>query len=379
MDDVITPLTVPTTNYGWLKPDVGGSADVWGNQLNTVIDQIDAQVRSGQTSAQNDNRIINGDMRIDQRNNGASGTAIGVYTVDRWRYGASQAAKGTWQRVAASPQVVALGFGYILTFTSSSAFASAATDNFMFEHRIEADMISDFAFGTAGAQSVTLSFLANSNQTGTFSGALCNDTGARSYPFSFSLPTANTWTKIALTIPGDTAGTWVMSGNAASMLLRFDLGSGANFRGAANAWAAANYTGATGAVSVVGTNGAQISITGVKLEIGPVATPFNRQSLAKSQADCERYFRWVPFHMRFVATAASLGFPFTSGASFPAMRAAPTISAVLGDPNLTAITANYSSATFNYITPYGAAANLVPTAAGDCYVLGCRASATAEL
>ena len=78
---------------------------------------------------------------------------------------------------------------------------------------------------------------------------------------------------------------------AASVLCRFDLGSGANLRGPANAWASGNLYGATGAVNVIGTNGATFYLTGVKLEIGSVATPFNRQSLAKSMADCQRYYQ----------------------------------------------------------------------------------------
>jgi hypothetical protein len=127
--------------------------------------------------------------------------------------------------------------------------------------------------------------------TGTFGGSLRNyTTNNRSYPFSFNIPVASAWTKIVVIIPGDTAGTWTLSGNAAGLSLSFDLGSGANFRGPANAWNSASNAGVTGAVSIVGTNGAGISITGVKLEIGSVATPFPRQSLAKSMADCQRYY-----------------------------------------------------------------------------------------
>jgi hypothetical protein len=270
----------------------------------------------------NDNRVINGDMRIDQRNAGASGTATS-YTVDRWIYGGTQVNKGTWQRVTAGASLLAIGFGNALVFTSSSAYASIATDNFFFSQKIEADMISDFAWGTAGAQPVTLSFWVTSTLSGTFSGSLSNDTGGRTYPFSFSIPTANTWTKIAITIPGDTAGTWVMSGNATSLLVRFDLGSGANFRGPANAWASANYVGVTGAQSIVATNAAQLYLTGVKLEIGSVATPYNRQSLTKSLADCQRYYS---ASTAFLTCYQSAGSGFGKDFPYPTtMRAAPTV------------------------------------------------------
>jgi hypothetical protein len=183
-----------------------------------------------------------------------------------------------------------IGFGYVLQFTSLSAYASLAADSFWLGQFIEADMVSDFAWGTASAQPVTLSFWANSTLTGTFGGSIQNYAGTRSYPFTYSIPVANTWTKIAVTIPGDTAGTWVLQGNAGSMTVLFDLGTGSTKRGPAGAWASANYQGATGAVSVVGTNAAVFNVTGVKLETGSVATPFNRQSLAKSMADCQRYY-----------------------------------------------------------------------------------------
>src|SRR4029077_1444344 len=108
--------------------------------------------------------------------------------------------------------------------------------------------------GTASAQSVALSFWVNATLTGTFSGSIRNYAGTRSYPFTFAVPAASTWTRIVITIPGDTAGTWVLSGNGGSLLLSFDLGCGSTFRGPANAWASANYVGATGAVSLVAVN-----------------------------------------------------------------------------------------------------------------------------
>jgi hypothetical protein len=287
-----------------------------------------------------DNRIINGDFRIDQRNNGAGGTAQG-YTVDRWMYSNSTAptGRGTWQRQSGAA-IAALGFPYFLAFTSSSAYVSLAGDSFHISQPIEADMVSDFAWGTANAQPVTLSFWVYSSLTGVFSGAIRNapTPSTRSYPFTFSIPTAATWTNIVITIPGDTAGTWVMNGNAVGLYLHFDLGSGTTFRGPAGAWAAANYVGANGTVSVVGTNGASFNVTGVKLEVGNVATPYNRQSLAKSLADCQRYF-YSSYGGTFNPGAATNVGAFnyyqtgltvaTNGIGgpvfFPSMRASPTI------------------------------------------------------
>jgi hypothetical protein len=278
-------------------------------------------------AAMNDNRLINGDMRINQRG-ATSGTAASVYTVDRWAYYATQTNKGTWSQVTASSAgIAATGFGYQLQFVSSSAYTPLATDNFGFWQAIEADFIADFAFGTAGAKPVTLSFWVNCSLTGTFSGALQNYAETRSYPFAYTIPTANTWTKIAVTIPGDTAGTWVLQGAGGGMYVIFDLGSGANFHGPAGAWATTTpttaYQGATGAVNIVATNGATFGVTGIKLEVGSAATPYNRQSLAKSMADCQRYYSVVDAWMFVYGTASN---SFGQTITLPVtMRASPTI------------------------------------------------------
>ena len=321
----------------------------------------------------NDNRIINGDMRIDQRNNGAGGTAS-QYTVDRWLYSASVAAKGTWSRYATA----LAGFPYCLGFGSSSAYAVVAADYFMFQQPIEADMVGDFAWGTAGAQPVTLSFWANSSLSGVFGGAIGNAANTYAYPFTYSLPGGNTWTRIVVTIPGPTAGTWVMSGNAAGVMLFIGLGVGSTYSGPAGAWAAKGCFSANGAVSVVGTNGANLYLTGVKLEIGSVATPFNRQSLAKSMVDCERYFRWLGFNMSFVSASGSNSQNQIVSIS-PAMRTSPTLGAMVADPNLTQASVNNNSNGFTQATPYSAVAYIQSTGAGQSYVQGYRAPASAEL
>ena len=330
-----TPLIgeLTTTNYGWTKPTVGSSVDAWGGYVNADLDAIDSVVhgidartasapyvpQAGYVPAINPSRIINGDMLRDQRNNGASGTAVG-YTIDRWYYATTQVGKITWAQAGAP---ASLGFPLCLGFTTSSAFTAAAADTFVLYQPIEGDMVSDFAWGTANAQPVTLSFWAQSSVAGTFSGAIRNYPGAtRSYPFIYTL-TANTMTKIVVTIPGDTAVGWTMSGNLGVLSVNFDLGSGSNFRTAAGAWASGNYFGVTGAVSVVAVNAANFFLTGVKLEIGTVATPFNRQSLAKAMADCQRYYSTQEILFQGYNTAgngcgATVTLPVT-------MRAMPTV------------------------------------------------------
>jgi len=321
--------------------------------------------------AMGDNRLINGDMRIDQRNNGASGTVVG-YTVDRWYYSASIAAQGTWGRNL-NAVVRPVGFPYYLGFQASTTYALGVNDNFIFYQQIEADMVSDFAWGTPSAQPVTLSFWAFCSLTGTFGGVLRGPAVGRSCPFTYSIPAANIWTKIAVTIPGDTAGAWNLSGNSYGVQIVFGLGVGASLSGAAGAWVTANLLGATGAVSVVGVNGATFYVTGVKLEVGTVATPYNRQSLAKSMADCERYYQLVWLSARFPATAGAQATNVSM--IYPTMRASPT--AVLSAGN-----GNNLSSGGPICLPIGNNSGrfeIASNAAGDCYSLNTPCTLSAEL
>ena len=239
------------------------------------------------------NRIINGDMQIDQRNGGAQITAAnlinGAYMVDRWSYVSSQAAKFTAQQNAGAV-TTAVGFPNYLGMTVATAVTVGASDYFSILQAIEGFNFADLAWGTASAKTVTLSFVVYSSLTGTFGGALRNSVATRSYPFTYSIPTANTWTTISVTIAGDTSGTWVGATNGIGVQVGFGLGVGSTFSGTAGAWSATNYVSATGATSVVGTSGATFYITGVQLEAGAVASSFERRMYGTELALCQRYY-----------------------------------------------------------------------------------------
>jgi hypothetical protein len=236
------------------------------------------------------NRLINGAMVIDQRNEGASITpGNGQYSVDRWQAALSQASKYTVQQNAGSVTPPA-GFSNYLGVTSLSAYSSGSGDFFFLRQFVEGFNFADMAFGTANASAIALSFKVYSSLTGTFGGVVKNSATDRSYPFSYTISSANTWTDVSITIPGDTTGTWVGATNGTGIAVLFNLGSGSTFLGTAGAWASANLVGPTGATSVVGTNGATFYITGVQLEKGSTATSFDYRPYGTELALCQRYY-----------------------------------------------------------------------------------------
>ena len=236
------------------------------------------------------NKIINGNMAIDQRNAGASVTpANGNYTLDRWIAYLSQASKFTIEQNAGSVAPPA-GFINYLGVTSSSAYSVTAGDYFVIGQHIEGYNVADLDFGKSTAKTITLSFYVRSSLTGTFGGVLGN-AGSRSYPFTYVISSANTWEKKTITIPGDTSGTWTTA-NSYGLTLYIGLGAGSTYSGTAGSWSGASYFNATGATSVVGTSGATFYITGVQLEAGSSATEFEHRPYTTELQLCQRYLPW---------------------------------------------------------------------------------------
>ena len=267
------------------------------------------------------NRIINGAMVIDQRNAGASVTPTAtVYTLDRWQCEVSQASKLSVQQNAGSvtPPV---GFTNYLGVTSLSAYSVGSSDFFTIQQFIEGFNTADLGFGTANAKTVTLSFWVRSSLTGTFGGCLANYNFNRSYPFTYTILAANTWEQKSVTITGDTTGTW-NTNNSGSFFLQLSLGAGATVSGTAGAWAASGFRSATGATSVVGTNGATFYITGVQLEVGSTATSFDYRPYGTELALCQRYY------LTYWAYTTNTFTTYYPNWMFSPMRTAPTVGTV---------------------------------------------------
>lgn len=303
------------------------------------------------------NRLINGSMVIDQRNAGASVTnaATTTYTLDRWQMFGDQASKFSVQQVSTTM----VGFTYALKVTSLSAYTLTTDDRFFYRQKIEGYNIADLGWGTANAKAVTLSFKVKSSLTGTFGGSIQNGAGDRSYPFTYTISSANTETSVSITVAGDTSGTWLTT-NGVGIALNIGLGvQGSTYAGTAGAWASANYYSATGATSVVSTNGATLEITGFQLEVGSSATGYEYRQYGQELALCQRYFVRIASGLGAggVGEVIGTGTYYTATQlgvtlSFPtSMRAAPSVYQTTGT-NYYGFDRNGATDDFNSFTIY---------------------------
>jgi len=232
------------------------------------------------------NRIINGNMVIDQRNGGASVNTDNSYPVDRFKMSLSGSATATAQRSTTAPT----GFVNSILYTVGTGAAQGTTSTYRIFQVIEGFNTSDLMWGSATAQTVMLSFWVRSSVTGTFSGgAIEANGGTASYTFTYSISVANTWEYKTVTIAGPTIGTW-QTGSSASINITFDMGSGTNYEQAAGSWtSSANKFRTSGSVVLSATSAATFYITGVQLEKGTVATSFDFRDYGRELLMCQRY------------------------------------------------------------------------------------------
>jgi hypothetical protein len=272
---------------------VEGNNVLMANNIGTSVQAYSAELQGASQGGIYGfkNRIINGAMVIDQRNAGASYTQVnGLYNLDRWAGNSFDGGAAVNKYSVIQSSTAPTGFSKSLLVTSLAATASGASNIFNLEQKIEGFNFADFMYGTANAQTLTLSFWVRSSLTGTFGGALKNSARDRAYPFTYTISTANTFEQKTITITGDTSGTWVGGTNGIGLWISFGLGVGSSYSGTAGAWGAGDIFSATGATSVVGTNGATFYITGVQLEKGSTATSFDYRPYGTEFNLCLRYF-----------------------------------------------------------------------------------------
>ena len=297
------------------------------------------------------NRIINGDMRIDQRNAGASITLSTTtqYPVDRFAsFKGTSGATVTAQQSSTAPT----GFVNSIVYTVSTGSSPAAGDINGFWQQIEGTNVSDLAWGSASALPITVSFWVRASVTGTYSFSLNNSAVDRFYVATYTVNSANTWEYKTIAIAGDTSGTWLRTTGVGIQIV-WDLGYGSNFNGTAGSWGSSTIRRTSGSVQLVANTGATLYITGVQLETGSVATPFERRPFGTELMLCQRYYQTVRACAQDNGAAASTK-AYTIPVNFNvAMRAAPTIT-------YTAITtSNVTSRTAINIFEYGFAHQVI--------------------
>jgi hypothetical protein len=313
-----------------------------------------AALIGSQTALSNRNLIINGAMTVSQRGTSAvNSSSSGTYRVDRFKAFSSGGGVFTTEQSSTVPNNEFAYSNKLTVTTADSSIASA--DFYAFNHDIEGYNIIQTGYGTSDAKTLTLSFWVRSSVTGTYSVTAYNSDGSRGYLNTFSISSVDTWTKISLSWAGDTGGTWNKT-NGTGITIRFDLGGGSAGHGTADQWTtsgtfAANRT--SGSVDWIATSGATFYITGIQLEVGETATPFEHEDYGTTLAKCQRYYQIIQGVSGNQIEAAT-GVVGTSTSVFRAMgdlkvtmRAAPTLSAT----GLTAYDGS-SNPTVNLSTSY---------------------------
>lgn len=269
------------------------------------------------------NKIINGDMRIDQRNAGAAVTGItgSVYCLDRF-YLAANGPTVSAQQVTDAPA----GFTNSAKVTVTTNVPSPTAGQYLtFDHRIEGNNLADMAFGSASAKTFTLSFWVKSSLTGTFPVAFFNNATNRCYVGTYTINSANTWEQKSITVAGDQSGTWTTD-KTIGMCVRFGLGAGSTYQGAAGAWGNSLLFATGSTVQLFSTTNATFQITGLQLEQGSSATTFERRQYGTELALCQRYYQ-VDVNGTFLCS----GFAYSATLAVFAyrlatpMRTAPTL------------------------------------------------------
>lgn len=297
------------------------------------------------------NLIINGKMEIDQRNGGAvvtGSSAIAKFAADRFNIYANTTGTVTLQQVSDAP----VGFQKSNKVTCTVADSPSAGRRVQFLQTIEGYNFSQASFGTSSAKSVTLSFYVKSSLTGNFGASLVNGSATRSYPFHYTINSANTWEKQTITIVGDTSGTW-STDNTTALHVLWGLGTGSTYEGTADQWNSAFNVAPPSSVSLKDNVNATWQITGVQLEVGSVATEFEHRSYGEELALCQRYFeRWgypnaFEFYYSNYTGAGAHDMTITNGPFVVPKRAEPTFtkSGTFVSSNITGNTATILSAT----------------------------------
>ncbi len=232
------------------------------------------------------NLVINGDMRVSQRYGTTATTSSEDFVIDRYRCQDNTAASTTHQQVTDAPP----GFHNSLKVTVTGTDTTVDAGDFhYFRHIVEGNNINHLNWGSSNAKTVTLSFWVKSSITGDHGCSLWNNAFNRSFPFNYTINSANTWEHKSITVPGCPDGTWE-TGTNRGVNIGFVQSVGSTYTGTPNQWNSAGDVGPTNHVNLTATNGATWYITGIQLEVGKNATEFEHRSYGEELALCQRYY-----------------------------------------------------------------------------------------
>ena len=238
----------------------------------------------------NRNLIINGAMQVAQRGTSATGVTANSYkTVDRFEYHAKGTMTGqvTFEQSSDAPS----GFKNSAKLTVTTTDTYAVNEYVALPQYIEGYNIAPLGFGTSGAKPFTISFWVKASIVGEYSVAFQNSDNTRNFLHTYNVDVANTWEYKTMTIPADTGGTWPTE-NTTGLKVWISLGSGSDYAESStlSTWQTNLVLGSANGVKLLENAGATWQITGVQLEVGDTATPFEHRSYGQELALCQRYF-----------------------------------------------------------------------------------------
>ena len=252
-----------------------------------------AALISSQSALSDRNLIINGAMAVSQRGTSSTGQgASDLFLVDRFHLNTNGNSAGRFTVTQESDGPSGIPNSLKLACTTADT-SIAASERFFIEQRLEGQNLQRMKKGTSDAQAITVSFYVKGNAAATYVLGIYDSDNSRQIGAQFSVTTS--WNRVSVTFPGDTGGSALDDDNAESLSLRFYLHAGSTYTGGTlqTTWdtAANNEQVGSGTTSIFDSTSRTFFLTGVQMELGEVATPFEHRSFADELQKCKRYFQ----------------------------------------------------------------------------------------
>ena len=281
--------------------------------VNDIIDHESRLLTVQNTQYPFRNILLNGAMQVSQRATSVSGITSGqtYNTADRWVFSVS--AGGTWTQAVSADAPTGSGFRNSLRVTATVSAVTGAGTYVLVGQRLEGQTLQHLKKGTSSAQQLTASFWVKSNKTGTYIVEIQDVDNTRSVSASYTVNAADTWENKTITFPADTTGA-LDNDNALSLVAQFWLSAGTNFTSGSlqtswNTTTSANQ--AVGQTNLAGATNQYLAITGVQLEPGNVASPYEFVLYQDELRRCQRYYQ-----MNIAGTAfGPIGWGFANSTS----------------------------------------------------------------